>query len=166
MKFFNYHLWANQKVYNHLKELPQEVIYQEVQSVFPSLYDTLFHIYRIDFVWFGVVKEDSFEKIIAGVGELMKENPERSFEKLEESHRQLLEQYRRFVTGLGDVNTKITVHHPSYGSLTASYSDLLQHVANHGTYHRGNITAMLRQLGYEGIPSDYIFYLFDDKETV
>ncbi|MFC0332820.1 DinB family protein [Paenibacillus sepulcri] len=29
-------------------------------------------------------------------------------------------------------------------------------LVNHGTYHRGNITAILRQLGHPGTPTDYV----------
>ncbi|MEH7531611.1 DinB family protein, partial [Priestia megaterium] len=32
---------------------------------------------------------------------------------------------------------------------------------NHGTYHRGNITAMLRQLGHPGVMTDYVLYLYE-----
>jgi len=34
----------------------------------------------------------------------------------------------------------------------------LQHVANHSTYHRGQITTMLRQLGVTPVPTDLIAY--------
>ncbi|MEY9869279.1 putative damage-inducible protein DinB [Peribacillus sp. B2I2] len=39
-------------------------------------------------------------------------------------------------------------------------AELGPHVVNHGTYHRGNITAMLRQMGYASISTDYGLYLF------
>lgn len=36
----------------------------------------------------------------------------------------------------------------------------LQHVVNHGTYHRGQITTMLRQLGAKPVSTDMSrFYL-------
>jgi uncharacterized damage-inducible protein DinB len=34
----------------------------------------------------------------------------------------------------------------------------MQHVANHSTYHRGQITTMLRQLGLTPVPTDLIAY--------
>lgn len=34
-------------------------------------------------------------------------------------------------------------------------------IVNHGTYHRGNLTVMLRQLGRSGVSTDYIFYLYE-----
>ncbi len=41
---------------------------------------------------------------------------------------------------------------------------ILNHVVNHGTYHRGNVTAMLRQQGYAGVATDYLFFLMDRQE--
>ena len=37
--------------------------------------------------------------------------------------------------------------------------DILLHLSNHGTYHRGQLVTMLRQVGVEKIPqTDYILY--------
>ncbi len=35
---------------------------------------------------------------------------------------------------------------------------LLQHVVNHGTYHRGQVTTLLRQVGAETISLDLVFF--------
>ena len=35
---------------------------------------------------------------------------------------------------------------------------LLQHVVNHGTYHRGQVTTMLRQAGAETVALDMLFF--------
>lgn len=159
--FLEYHLWANKLVYKHLKELPEEVCFQEVQSVFPTLYDTLLHLYQADFVWLGAIRGDSFEKIVEDVEQLKEENPERSFKKLENSHFQLGNKYRELINTFENLDANTSIHHPSFGTLTTSYNELFLHVTNHGTYHRGNITAILRQLGYKGVPTDYIYYLYE-----
>lgn len=36
--------------------------------------------------------------------------------------------------------------------------DILFHIINHSTYHRGQLNMYLRQAGYEPVVSDYIFY--------
>ncbi|WHY80064.1 DinB family protein [Neobacillus sp. WH10] len=160
MQIFDYHLWANKLVLKHLKELPGEVRFQEVQSVFPTIYDTIFHMYQVDYVWLRVLKGDSFDSIIQSVTRLQDEKLERSLEKLEQNYLQLSAEYRDFIDGHENLNAITTIHHPSYGTLKASYFELLQHVVNHGTYHRGNITAILRQQGYKGTQTDYVFYLY------
>lgn len=40
----------------------------------------------------------------------------------------------------------------------SSVRDILFHVVNHSTYHRGQIAMALRQHGLEPLASDYIFY--------
>lgn len=39
-----------------------------------------------------------------------------------------------------------------------SVKDILFHVVNHSTYHRGQIAAELRKAGLEPVPSDFILY--------
>jgi uncharacterized damage-inducible protein DinB len=37
--------------------------------------------------------------------------------------------------------------------------EILLHVVNHGTYHRGQIAAMLRQLGHVPPSTDFIYFV-------
>lgn len=43
-------------------------------------------------------------------------------------------------------------------AFTNSLRDILFHVINHSTYHRGQIASEFRQSGIEPLPTDYIFY--------
>nr|WP_305586406.1 DinB family protein [Fictibacillus sp. WQ 8-8] len=40
---------------------------------------------------------------------------------------------------------------------------MVLHVVNHGTYHRGNISAMLHQLGDSSVMNDYAFYWYSEN---
>jgi hypothetical protein len=53
----------------------------------------------------------------------------------------------------------VMIEAPFAGRLETPLSELVQHVVNHGTYHRGNITTMLRQLDHASVLTDYAFYL-------
>ena len=48
---YDYHVWANRKVCEYLQVLSEEVYRKEIVSVFPSIYDTMVHIYVIDSGW-------------------------------------------------------------------------------------------------------------------
>ncbi|MDP7978599.1 DinB family protein [Bacillus sp. WLY-B-L8] len=72
----------------------------------------------------------------------------------------LSEDYQGFFAREENLEKVISPEHPHFGRLDTNAFELIQHVVNHGTYHRGNITAMLRQLGYTGTSTDYIFYLY------
>ncbi len=44
----------------------------------------------------------------------------------------------------------------STGSFTNTIEEILMHVCNHGTYHRGQLAKMLKQAGYAPPVTDYI----------
>lgn len=43
-------------------------------------------------------------------------------------------------------------------------SDIVYQIVNHGSYHRGNISTMLRLLGHEGVLTDYIAYIHSSEQ--
>ena len=48
-----------------------------------------------------------------------------------------------------------------------SLAHLMQHLANHSTYHRGQIMLMLRQLDAEPLPTDFHLFLVETpRETL
>jgi uncharacterized damage-inducible protein DinB len=160
LQLFSYNLWANKKVLEHLKELPEGTIYRELDSGFSSISNLLVHIFTTDIVWFGVIRSESYEDIIAAVGQIPADMGKQSIEHIESKFAELAERYRDFLEAQEDLDRIITCEHPHFGKLETQLTELIQHVCNHGTYHRGNVTTMLRQLGYPGAPTDYIFYLY------
>jgi uncharacterized damage-inducible protein DinB len=161
VQLFEFHSWANGKFFGHLDSLPDGIYTQTVDSVFPSIRDVIVHIYQVDTMWLSVMSGDSFRKTMT----LIKENEEKSAGRTLQEMRMLYEEaersYASFFGQLDDPDADLTISHPRYGKLDTSVADLVRHVANHGTYHRGNITAMLHQMGHSGVPTDYVFYLFE-----
>ncbi len=158
LQLYDYHVWANERVFNHLEDLPRDIVRKEVQSVFSSLFDVLVHLYRVDNVWL-LAMSGKFDEIAPTVGRIMEETRDIGLEELESMFNRLYERYRAFF-GTIDMEAVTSYDHPHYGTLNARYCDIVQHVVNHGTYHRGNITAMLRQMGHPGAATDYVFYLY------
>jgi uncharacterized damage-inducible protein DinB len=159
MQLYDYHVWANEKVFEHLKKLPREIFRQEIQSVFPSVFNALVHIYRVDNTWL-LVMSGRFDEIVPSIDRITEETNGKSVEELETKFILLSERYKAFFSTI-DMEAVSSYTHPRFGTLNARYCDIVQHVVNHGTYHRGNITAMLRLLGHPGTPTDYVFYLYD-----
>ncbi|MBP1082208.1 putative damage-inducible protein DinB/putative intracellular protease/amidase [Bacillus capparidis] len=164
LQHYDYHVWANRKVFKHLNELPRDIYTQEIQSVFPSISDAAAHIYLVDNVWLFVLSGHSFDETVRMRDLWIEETKGVSLEEMEKLYENLTERFQEFFHQAGDMETIASYSHPRYGTLKASHSELVQHVVNHGTYHRGNITAMLRQLGHPGVPTDFAFYLFETKK--
>ncbi len=156
----NYHCWANNRFFKHLKTLSSEIYTQEIESVFSSISEVITHVYRVDGMWLSVMSGDSFEETMQFIKKLETQSKDKGLGKMQKLYKELAREYASFFESQ-DLDEVISIEHPRYGSLETAVSELVQHVVNHGTYHRGNITAMLRQQGETGIPTDYIFYKYE-----
>ncbi len=159
IKLYNYHVWANKLVFEHLRTLPEDAWSREVKSVFPSIRQLLSHMYAMDTMWLSVMCERPFDESRQLIMKLMDETKLATVQEMEQRFAETELAYRSFFDG-HDLEGSVTVTHPVYGTTDTPLSELVQHVVNHGTYHRGNLTAMLHQLGYRGIPTDYAFYMY------
>nr|WP_259391601.1 DinB family protein [Paenibacillus sp. 1011MAR3C5] len=68
--------------------------------------------------------------------------------------------------GKEGASAAMPIEYSSYGLLHTSFSNILLYVVNHGTYHRGNVTAILRQQSYAGVPIDYLLYLMERRQQL
>ena len=85
LKQCDYHAWANTRLFNRLKELPNyETIFNEqIQSVFPSIKDTFVHIYITDQVWLHILHGKSMNEAIQDREDLRKQIETKSLHELE-----------------------------------------------------------------------------------
>lgn len=149
-KLVTYHCWANLNIINHLKVLPEEVFLKEVDSVFPTISQTLGHVLLADQVWLSRILGKSPDSLNNKIFQSVEE-ADTTFKMHSQSFDSILDQLDegqliRYQTTKGDV-------------FQQTLSEIIQHLVNHGTYHRGNIAAMIRQLGYTGTSTDYITFL-------
>jgi uncharacterized damage-inducible protein DinB len=56
-----------------------------------------------------------------------------------------------------------TLVHIIAGEWGSSLAHLMQHLANHSTYHRGQIALMMRQLGAEPVATDFHVFLVERR---
>ncbi|WP_127591305.1 DinB family protein [Paenibacillus lautus] len=151
LQLYDYHMWANERVWNHLQSLPEGVFLQEVNLGFKSIAEVFGHLAAAEEVWFARIKEESPPSLAA-----------RPFANLEAARQylsQLQTKHHEYLASVGDMGKVVTYHNTAGEAFQNSISEILQQVVNHGTYHRGNITTMLRHLGHKGIITDYIAFL-------
>jgi uncharacterized damage-inducible protein DinB len=158
LKLLQYNTWANIRVYGHLRQLPKEAYRQQIKSVFPTIAHVLQHLYIIDKGWHSVLTKqyaaDDYATISATVNRLINETNDLPLHQLELKHLQLAKELEQFIS------TNESSRKNTYAGVEMSLMDVIVHVVNHGSYHRGNITAMLHQLGHSSIPTDYGYYLY------
>ncbi|MFB7642876.1 DinB family protein [Peribacillus butanolivorans] len=164
LKFYDYHIWANNKVFAHLQTLPPNVTTEEVTSVFPSIKDTLVHMYVVDHGWLSTILRDEssdIDNMKERVEVLAKTAQKQDITGLQKLYDNLFLEFRQAFNEINDFDQIESIF---FGQLDCSYHDMITHIVNHGTYHRGNITAMLRQLGFTGCNTDYAAFLFEQQK--
>lgn len=149
-----YNLWANQKLLDVILALPEEKQKQEIPSSFNSLYSTTLHMLSAESIWWQRMKLQ--ERILVPM-----ENFKGSMKELSE---ELLQQNRQWQQWINNATDPMLDHVFQYFSLKKEsfkqpVFQMILHVFNHGTYHRGQLVNMLRQLGVEKIPqTDFIVW--------
>lgn len=163
-QLYDYHIWANERLFAHLEQLPKDAFHAEVTSVFPSVSQTFGHMYLFELLYLSVLAEVPNEDIFPKIPGWTEEAQGKTVDEMRQLFAGIAEQFFDLLGRTPDPDKEMTIEHPKYGRLDTRFSDILQHVVNHGTYHRGNVTAMLRQQGYAGVPTDYMFYLLERQK--
>lgn len=145
-----YHRWATERTLEAAMKLSPEQFTAEITSSFPSVRDTLVHTFGADRAWLGRIAGESPER----------GNPADfpTPESLREPWLSVLEAWPKRVSGIADPGAVISYTSFNGDPFTSLLEEIVRQVVNHGTYHRGQVTTMFRQLGAQTVNTDLITY--------
>ncbi|MFB3386413.1 DinB family protein [Flavobacterium sp. LAR06] len=147
-----YNLWVNQQFVNWLSTKSDELLNTEVASSYTSIIKTLNHIWETEQYWYSIIAETGpFEK-----KESVDLNKKEVFEGLLSTSAKLAD----FISSLSDeqLDKTIKIENPWF-QCELPLSEYLLQVVNHGTYHRGQIVTIGRNVGItDASNTDYNFY--------
>lgn len=156
--YANYNLWVNETLINWLRTKPEEVLEREVPSSFPSIKKTLAHIWSSQYYWLAVIRKDEKERLEAFNGTL-----EDACKGLLD-HSAELAAYVNAMTA-ADIHDTRLVESPWFQCNFQNFEYIVQ-IVTHGTYHRGQIITMGRNLGFTDAPmTDYQYYNIYGKQS-
>jgi uncharacterized damage-inducible protein DinB len=138
----DYHYWARDVILEAVTPLTPEQFTRPVDSSFKSIRDTVAHIYAADAVWFMRWMGES-------PGSLIAYDSFKDVDSIRRAWSELEGKVRPFVDGLGEAGvSRVFEYKLLSGAGGASpFFEMLTHVVNHASYHRGQVTTLLRQLG-------------------
>lgn len=141
-QLLDYHVWARERALAAVTALTPEQFVQDLGNSFGSIRDTLAHLYGADEVWLSRWRGGTPRGLppAAQFGDLA---------SLRAAWAKLDPEFRAFVHGLDEAGLARSLTYPAFNGqmATLTYEQMLQHVVNHGSYHRGQVTTLLRQLG-------------------
>ena len=138
----DYHYWARDRLLDALEPLTAEQFTRDLGSSFKSIHETVAHIYAAEWAWYSrwqgqppaaLLPADQFPDVA-------------SIRQAWTAHEVKM---RAYVDGLGEdgVLKELDYTLLSGHSGRNALWQMLQHVVNHASYHRGQVTTMLRQIG-------------------
>ena len=162
---YEYDRWANGKVFEAASALSAEQFTQNLGGAFPSVRDTLLHIVAGEWIWFQYWKAESLD--VAFVADLQRRRDTlfdpNLFQTLAEVRAKWLEVEREQMELVESTSEEGLGRMLPYRTMYVPLVQLMQHVANHSTYHRGQISLMMRQLGAKPVATDFHVFLVERR---
>jgi uncharacterized damage-inducible protein DinB len=153
-RLFAYNKWANDRMLASLDQLSDEQFTRALGSSFSSIRDTAAHIAVGEWVWLSRWQ-----------GTSPKARPDwakaPALGELKTRFAEIEGQRSAYLSPLSDADvTRLFTFTLFDGTQdTQPLASQFQHLVNHGTYHRGQVAAMLRQVGATPAGTDLIRWL-------
>ena len=142
-----YNVWAHKKIMDAVLSIPVEKQKAEMPSSFSNLEKTILHMWDAESIWWQRMK--LHERLMI---------PSENFKGTTvEAVNGLLSQSALWEAWVNNVSDNMLEHvfefrNKKGDQIKMPIWQMLTHIFNHGTYHRGQLVNMLRQLGVKKIP--------------
>jgi uncharacterized damage-inducible protein DinB len=137
----DYHYWSRDRLLEAVERLTPEQFNKDLGNSFRSIRDTLVHLYGADRIWCDRWEGQSPRSMPDPGGFPDVASIRRAWKEQEGKVRAILER-------LGEQGVGQPIEYRTTGGQTQAqlFWQMLQHLVNHGSYHRGQVTTMMRQL--------------------
>ena len=162
---YEYDRWANNRALQAVSALAPEQFMRDLGGSFRSVRDTLVHIIGGEWIWVAYWKEPFHSATL--LPELRRKrdalfNPD-AFPNVAAVRSKWAEVEKEQAEFVARVTNEDLEKMLPFRTTQIRLAHLMQHLANHSTYHRGQIALMMRQLGAEPLATDFHVFLMEDN---
>ncbi len=158
-QLFDYNHWANNRALEAAAQLSDEQFIKPLGSSFASVRDTLAHICSGEIVW--------LERFQGGSPSTFPDTANlQTIAALREFWRPYADQLLGFANHISQTELDRVFEYKTFnfGVYRNPLWQSMQHLVNHGTYHRGQVATLLRQLGAKPILTD-LMHFYRERAT-
>lgn len=150
---YDFNSWANRRAMESCAALTADQFTRDLGSSFKCVRDTLAHILGAEWVWLERWHGRSPQGLLPA-GEFS------DYDSLRARWAEVDRDLTDFVASLTDDDLSRIYEYKTTAGVpqTSAAWQMLQHLVNHGSYHRGQIATMLRQLGAKAQSTDLIAF--------
>lgn len=153
LKLVRYQQWANKKTAEPLKTISADVADRELGGSFPTLRLTVLHMLQADYRWLHRLKGLPIVEIPAG---WQNEKIDSLISLWLDVQDELVARVRELAPQ-GNPMVKFTT--AKGDTFQLPLEEVITHVVNHSTYHRGQLVNMLRMTGAAPESTDYFLFV-------
>lgn len=158
---YDYGRWANERLMSAIERLTPQEFTKDIGAGKGSIRNTLVHIMSAEAGWLARC---------GGPQRGARLNP-RDFPTLgsvRDARNQVDQQVNEFLASLTDedLQRKITYSLDGKDNLKGILGEMMEHAANHGVHHRGQVSFMLRMLGQSPKDIDLLMYYAEKRGTI
>ena len=156
----SYNLWANERIGHLLMAQDESLLFAEQKSSFASISKTIFHIWDAEVIWLtrmkgGTLADWPSKSFTGGKAAMLRGFTDSSTELLQ------------FVKEKGELfqQENLVYKNMKGDAYENTVEEILFHLVNHGTYHRGQIITLLRESGVtQVVGTDLINWFREEKK--
>jgi uncharacterized damage-inducible protein DinB len=143
-----YSAWASQRMLDAASRLTEEELSRDFKTSDKSVIGTLAHTFAADRFWLGRIQGNAPATFI--------DDEDRRFDILRKEWPALQQRWREWAAPLTDedVAAKISYKDTEGNPYEQPLWQILLHVVNHATHHRGQVSGFLRAMGHTPPPLD------------
>jgi uncharacterized damage-inducible protein DinB len=153
--------WANTRMRETLAPLSETEFRRDLKNSYPSIRDTVLHIMGSEWVWLTRWQGTSPASQPLHWADYTRAQIESEWATIHAAQ-------LSFIDGLSETDLDAAIAYINFRgeSFAQPLWQLMRHMVNHSTYHRGQITTMLRQLGHAAVATDLVLYYRQQPQVV
>jgi uncharacterized damage-inducible protein DinB len=160
---YEYDRWANARVLQSASALSPEEFTRDLGGSFRSVRDTLVHIIGGEWIWLRYWADPPSSSAVLTDLRTRRDllfNPD-SFPNVGAVQLTWAEVEKEQIEFVGGLTDDLLEKMLPFRATQVRLMHLMQHVANHSTYHRGQVALMMRQLSSEPVATDFHVFLVE-----
>eukprot|EP01080_Neovahlkampfia_damariscottae_P010685 gene10685-3306_t len=152
LRMASYHKWSFERVFKSLEKVSKEDYHKNLGLFFKSIHGTLNHLYLADMVWYYRITGQHSKSNNLSPYWMEEKDFEKLFDNKQDVHDAIMEQcdvWLNLISKMSDseFEKKFKYQNTKGVEFEKGYDLVFDHLFNHGTHHKGQITAALSILG-------------------
>lgn len=148
-KLIEYNTWGNRQIAEQVETFPSDLFDKNIGGSFGSIKNVMVHLLESDYLWLYRWKGNPLAALPewhhTDVASLKKLWYPLQDEMIDLSAKIPPAENIKFITRKGQ-------------PFTLPFEEIAVHVSHHGSYHRGQLTNMIRDLGQKPVSTDYFLF--------